>query len=97
MNSNDLSNRMPWIEDLVKTIKHEILQNKRPATEILLDDVDLRHYLRVSKRTTASLREKRIITYSKIGGKIYYRLSDVLSLIEKNKVSAISETLKIKL
>jgi hypothetical protein len=29
------------------------------------------------------------ITYSKLGGKIYYRLSDVLALLKKNEVSAV--------
>jgi Helix-turn-helix domain len=52
---------------------------------IIIDDVELREMLKMSKRSTAYLREKGLITYSKIGGKIYYRHSDVLDLIERTK------------
>lgn len=61
------------------------LLTKNPAS-IIMDDVQLREMLKLSKRSTAYLREKGTITYSKIGGKIYYRLSHVLDLIERTKV-----------
>jgi hypothetical protein len=42
-------------------------------------------------------REKGIITYSKLGGKIYYKLSDVLLLLKQNEVPCVTQHLKIAL
>jgi hypothetical protein len=61
----------------------------RPPEQVLLDDVELRKLLKVSKRTTAYLREKGLITYSKLGGKIYYLYSDVLEMISRHQIRCI--------
>ena len=63
-------------------------QLARPPEQIILDDVALREMLKISKRTTAYLREKGLITYSKIGSKIYYLLSDVLIFLKQNETKA---------
>jgi len=62
----------------------------RPPEQVLLDDVELRQLLKVSKRTTAYLREKGLITYSKVGGKIYYLYSDVLEMMSRHQIRCIS-------
>lgn len=89
MQSYELFFKSPSAEEFFKTLRNELLQGQRPASEIFLDDADLCSYLKVSKRHTANLRAKRLLTYSKSGGKIYYRLSDVIAFIEKNEVKAI--------
>jgi hypothetical protein len=88
-------NKFPEFEELVRIIRYEVQQAKRPPEEVIYDDVDLRNFLKVSKRTTATWREKGIITFSKLGGKIYYRLSDILSLLKKNEIPAVDSHLKI--
>jgi hypothetical protein len=97
MSLQQLINKYPGIEELVQLIRHEVQQAKRPAEEVIYDDVDLRNFLKVSKRTTAHWREKGMITYSKLGGKIYYKLSDVMLLLKQNEVSAVGQHLKIAL
>jgi hypothetical protein len=80
------------IRELMITLKdiRDIIHNVgKPPEHIIFDDVDLRNFLKVSKRTSAYWREKGEITYSKLGGKIYYRLSDVLALLKKKEVSAV--------
>jgi hypothetical protein len=62
---------------------------------VIFDDESLREMLKVSKRTTANWRERGFITFSKLGGKIFYRLSDVLMLIKQNEIPAVRTTLKI--
>jgi hypothetical protein len=93
----DILGRLPELDELVHLLKYEVQQAKRPPDEVIYDDVDLRNFLKVSKRTTAYWREKGMITFSKLGGKIYYRLSDILSLIKENEIPAISTNLKIAL
>ncbi len=85
------------LEELFKLIKFEVQQAKRPPEEVIYDDVDLRNYLKVSKRTTAYWRERGMITFFKLGGKIYYRLSDILSFLQQHEVLAINSSIKISL
>ncbi len=97
MNSRQFIHQIPELEELIKIIQYEIQQAKRPPEEVIYDDVDLRNFLKVSKRTTAYWREKGLITYSKLGGKIFYRLSDILNLVKDNEIQAINTNLKISL
>jgi hypothetical protein len=76
-------------KEILSWIKSEILQLQRPANEIILDDYDLQKFLKCSKRKTAELRERRVITFMKPDGKVYYRLSDVLNYLDKHKAAAI--------
>ena len=91
-------NHIEQIKTLVSQIeqlKTEFQTARRPAEETILDDVALQEMLKVSKRTTAYWREKGLITFSKLGGKIYYRLSDILALISQHEIAAVNKTLKI--
>lgn len=97
MAHNDIFRRVPELQQFLDEIKHEFNQLHRPPDQVIWDDVDLRENLKVSQRTTATWRQENVITYSKVQGKIFYKLSDVLEMVEKNKIPAISDTLKIKL
>jgi len=70
-------------------------QMARPPDQTILDDVGLREILKMSKRSTAYLREKGLITYSKIGSKIYYRLSDILLFLKQNEIPAFNTNQRI--
>jgi len=86
------------IEVLIKKIDQllpYIEQFARPPEQIIIDDVALREMLKMSKRSTAYLREKGLITYSKIGSKIYYILSDVLLFMRSNQVKAFNKNQRI--
>jgi hypothetical protein len=83
--SDEMKELMATLNQVKKVIDD---LSQRPEHKIL-DDVDLCNFLKVSKRTSAYWRERAEITYSKLGGKIYYRLSDILELIKKNEVPAI--------
>ncbi len=88
--------RWPELKDFLADIDEKICRFSRPPQEVILDDVDLCHFLKISKRKSASLRAERLITYYKSGGKIYYLLSDVLAYALKNKIPAIHEQRKLK-
>ncbi len=81
----------------VNDVKVALEKMGRPANETILDDVDVRDLLKVSKRTLAYWRERGIITFSKLGGKIYYRLSDILILLKQHEIPAVASNLKIAL
>lgn len=69
------------------TVKEMVLslldKYNRPANEIILDDVDLRAMLKISRRTALSYRQSGKIVFYKIENKIFYFLSDVLAFIKK--------------
>ena len=94
MLTQDFIEKYPEFKDLVNLIRYEIQQAKRPPDQIIYDDVDLRNFLKVSKRTTAYWREKGIITFSKLGGKVFYKLSDILQLLKQNEIQSIPQNLK---
>ena len=64
----------------------EIAQTHRPlfGGEIYLTGREVCERLFVSPRTLQDYRDKGIIPYTQIAGKILYRLSDINSLLQEN-------------
>lgn len=68
----------------ISEINAIVEKKARPASEILLDDVDLRNFLKISRRTSLVYRQKNYYPSYKLDGKIFYVLSEVISGIKKN-------------
>ncbi len=66
-------------------LKELIAKYSRPASEVILDDVDLRTLLKISRRTALEYRKKEIFPSYKIENKIFYILSEVIDGIKKQK------------
>ena len=64
----------------------EILKNYRPVMngEIYLSGEEVCKLLHISKRTLQQYRNDQILPYIQIGGKIIYKESDILNVLEKN-------------
>lgn len=65
-----------------------ILTEKRILTnpqEIIYDNSDVMLLLKISQRTLANWRASGIITFRKIGGKLYYTQADINECLNKNK------------
>ncbi|HFK5543582.1 TPA: helix-turn-helix domain-containing protein [Elizabethkingia anophelis] len=63
-----------------------ILKNYRPVMngEIYLSGEDVCKLLHISKRTLQQYRDDNILPYIQIGGKIIYKESDILTVLERN-------------
>lgn len=63
-----------------------ILKNYRPVMngEIYLSGENLCRLLHISKRTLQQYRDDNILPFIQIGGKIIYKESDILHILEKN-------------
>jgi hypothetical protein len=82
MNNDNLPEGM-W-DTLEKRMLTLIEKHSRPASEIILDDVDLRNLLKVSRRTCLKYRTEGIFQFYKLlDGKIYYFLSDIIEGIKQ--------------
>ncbi|SRR5690554_1748302 len=66
----------------------EILQSKPEQTKQWLKSNEVRKLLNISTGTLQNLRINGTITYTKIGGILYYSSADLDKLLEANKVDA---------
>ncbi len=64
---------------------------KRPE-DAILDNNDVQKMLKISKRTLQTWRNEGVIAYSQINSKLFYRLSDVISMLNNKKISNINIT-----
>ena len=70
----------------VKAIKVAIINPiKNIESDKWLDNTDVREMLHVSTRTLQRLRISGMLKYSKVNGKIYYRLKDINTMLEQNQ------------
>ena len=67
----------------------EILKNYRPIMngEIYLSGEDVCKLLHISKRTLQQYRDDKILPYIQIGGKIIFKETDLMSVLEQNYIS----------
>lgn len=79
----DLVNRL---DDLNKQLEEK---QKKPQ-DTFLDNQEFLQLMNISKRTAQTWRDEGIVSFSQIGSKIYYRMSDVQKLLDKNYKAAFS-------
>lgn len=66
----------------------EIIQGKTEQTKQWLKSKEVRKLLNISHGTLQTLRINKTLSYTKIGGIIYYAQKDIEKLLDENKVSA---------
>ena len=80
METNEIIQRLEEInKNILKKSKF-----KNPE-HIFYDNQEFLQIMNISKRTCQIWRDKNVIPYSQIGAKIYYKLSDILTLLENHK------------
>jgi hypothetical protein len=81
--------RKSLIEDI-----REVLKDKNEHSKKWLKSTEIRKLLNISPTTLQNLRINGTLTYTKIGGTLYYDNTDIEKLLTKNKVSAIPNLFK---
>lgn len=71
--------RLTNIEALLKTKQNN-------PDDVFLDNQEFLQTMNISKRLAQGWRDEKIIAYSQIGNKIYYRMSDIIKLLENNRI-----------
>lgn len=66
----------------------ELLQTKRQETKQWLKSSEVRKLLNISPGTLQTLRINKTLSYTKIGGIIYYAHQDIEKLLEQNTVKS---------
>lgn len=83
-------------EEEVQEIKQRLdaltieVRNKQRTEpdQVWYDNQEFLQIMNISKRTAAYWRTENVIAYSQVGNKIYFRLSDIMDLLEKSIVPA---------
>lgn len=70
-------------------------QKKIPEDPFLTND-EFKKLMRISNRTSQLWRDENQISYSQISGKIYFRMSDIQKLLDKNYFKSIDIERKVR-
>ena len=65
-------------------IQNQISSKPDSKKETFLDNQEFLLLLKISKRTAQTWRDEGKISFSQVGNKIYYKLSDVEKLMQEN-------------
>jgi hypothetical protein len=76
-------------EDLLQQLSRIVAENMTPAKK-WLKSAEVRKLLNISPGTLQSMRNRGELSYTKVGGIIFYEAEDIQKMISKNKVSAIT-------
>ena len=66
------------------TIQSQLNSKNDPKKEIFLDNQEFLLLMKISKRTAQTWRDEGKISFSQVGSKIYYKLSDVEKLLQEH-------------
>jgi len=95
MKSGSFRALMDKIEAIEKYICHSKMEPENPPLqEIWLDNEAVCAYLKISKRTLQRYRSNGVITYSLIGKKTYYTISEIKRLLEEKRILRSSGSLE---
>jgi hypothetical protein len=72
----------------VVEIKKTLSQKQKNPDEIFVDNQEFIRLMNISKRTAQNWRDNGMVSFSQIGSKIYYKMSDVSALIEKHYIKS---------
>jgi DNA-binding MarR family transcriptional regulator len=83
----DLVNRLD-------TLNKKLEEKHKSPSDTFLDNQEFLQLMNISKRTAQTWRDEGIVSFSQIGSKIYYRMSDVQKLLDKNYKKSFSNKRK---
>jgi hypothetical protein len=66
------------------TIQSQLNSKTDPKKETFLDNQEFLLLMKISKRTAQTWRDEGKISFSQVGSKIYYKLSDVEKLLQEH-------------
>jgi len=81
------------LRECLKEIHYSFLNTSKDPAQIILDDVDLRNLLKISKRKAAYMRSQGRIAFSKDQGKVFYTMEDVLDYLKRHRIDVVSSKL----
>lgn len=72
------------IVSMLDAINNRLTAKEKEPKEIWLDNQEMMQMLKISKRTAQHYRDSGMISFSQVGNKIYYKLSDIEELLKRH-------------
>lgn len=87
-----MNNYEERVESILKRLDEQMtivvanlkLNEKIDPEDVFFDNQEFMKLMNISKRTAQEWRNKKVIEFSQVGNKIYYRLSDIQKLLNDN-------------
>jgi hypothetical protein len=79
----------------LESIDLKMSNTSEPKKETFLDNQEFLMLMKISKRTAQTWRDEGRISFSQVGNKIYYKLTDVEKLLNECRLPYNSSTLKL--
>jgi hypothetical protein len=76
------------LESKIESILEQVSNLSNHPDHIIYNTREFQQNLGVSERTQQTWRDNGIIGFSKVQGTIFYRMSDIQKMLEKNHVPA---------
>jgi len=77
------------IHDRLKAIEGTLKLKQHDNRNLFLDNQEFLQVMNISKRTAQTWRDSGLIAYAQIGSKIYYKMADILDLLDKHHKPAV--------
>jgi len=77
--------------DKIDAIHRSLNEKVNQLKEKWLDNQELIQLLKISKRTAQHYRDSGLISFSQVGNKIYYKLSDIEQMLQKHYHKALRD------
>lgn len=71
-------------------LNKQLEEKQKKPQDTFLDNQEFLQLMNISKRTAQTWRDEGKISFSQVGSKIYYRMSDVQKLLDNNYRKAFS-------
>ena len=77
-------------EIIIRLTRMEIILKTKQSNpdELFVDNQEFLQIMNISKRTAQAWRDQKVVAFSQVGNKIYYRMVDITKLLEKNRNEA---------
>jgi hypothetical protein len=77
---SEIMKRLTAIENVLKLKQHF-------EGNVFFDNQEFIQLMHISKKTASIWRQNNLIAYSQVVDKIYYRLDDIMAMLEKHRIS----------
>ena len=85
--NNQHSMLMQKLDNLITTLNRD----KQDSNSSFIDNNQFSKLMNISKRTAQQWRDNNVISYSQVGNKIFYQISDIEKLLQDNYIKAKKE------
>jgi excisionase family DNA binding protein len=89
--SDAFNNIIDKLDSLEKKVETFYQKNASPLEDKWLDNQDVCQLLHISKRTLQQYRTNKVLPFSQVGSKIYYKASDINEYLRKHYSEAINQ------